>query len=99
MAYRFIDEHQKEFGVRWLLKRMGIYPNAYYNYLKQTKAESHEKKESVLREIKDLYHKFGGILGHRSMQVFLARNSDISQQNHVPQVHERGIGPALHLPL
>ena len=28
-AYRFIDEHRNLFGVRWLLRRFGIYPNAY----------------------------------------------------------------------
>ena len=27
MAYRFIDQYQKEFGLRWLLKRMGIFQN------------------------------------------------------------------------
>ena len=31
MAYRFIDEYKDLFGVRWLLRRMNIYPNAYYN--------------------------------------------------------------------
>lgn len=52
---------------------MGIHPNAYYNYLKQTKAEYHRTKASVLGEIKNIYHEYGGILGHRNMQVFLAR--------------------------
>ena len=34
MAYRFIEKYHPVFGVRWLLKRLSIYPNAYYNYLK-----------------------------------------------------------------
>ena len=34
----------RHFGTRWLLKRMGIFPGAYYNYLKQTKAAYHAKK-------------------------------------------------------
>ena len=29
-AYRFIDEYRDLFGVRWLLQRLEIYPNAYY---------------------------------------------------------------------
>ena len=74
MAYRFIEKHQRHFGTRWLLKRMGIFPNAYYNYLKQAKAAYHAKKSEICRKIKDIYHEFGGILGHRSMRVFLARN-------------------------
>ena len=73
MAYRFIDEYQEEFGLRWLLAHMGICPNAYYNYLKHTKADYSARKEQVCNEIKTLYHDFNGIVGHRAMRVFLAR--------------------------
>ena len=73
MAYRFIDQYQKEFGLRWLLKRMGIFQNAYYNYLKHTKAEYQAEKNKICNEIKEIYHEAGGILGHRSMRIFLAR--------------------------
>ena len=73
MAYRFIEEHQQEFGIRWMLKKLGICPNAYYNYLKHTKAEYHEQKNNTYRAIKSIYHETGGILGHRSMRIFLAR--------------------------
>lgn len=27
-AYRFMEQHGKEFGIRWLLRRLGICPNA-----------------------------------------------------------------------
>ena len=73
MAYRFIKENQEQFGLRWLLKQMGILPNAYYNYLKNSKVEYHQRKEEILAEIKSVYHGLGGIVGHRSMRVFLAR--------------------------
>lgn len=73
MAYRFIDENQEEFGLRWLLAHMGICVNAYYNYLKQTKAEYNLQKEQVCNEIKTVYHDLNGIVGHRGMQIFLAR--------------------------
>ena len=69
MAYRFIEKHQRHFGTRWLLKRMGVFPNAYYNYLKQTKAVYRVKKSEICRKIKNIYHEFGGILGYRSMRV------------------------------
>ncbi len=32
--YQFIDRHKMTFRVRWLLRWMGICPNAYYNYRK-----------------------------------------------------------------
>lgn len=73
MAYRFIKENQEQFGLRWLLKQMGVLPNAYYNYLKNSKVEYHQRKEEILAEIKSVYHGLGGIVGHRSMRVFLAR--------------------------
>lgn len=73
MAYRFLEEHHKEFGLRWLLRRMGICPNAYYNYLKHEKADYHARKEAVCREILDIYHEYEGVLGHRSIRVFLDR--------------------------
>jgi transposase InsO family protein len=53
---------------------MGIFPNAYYNYLKRAKAAYYAKKREICRKIKDIYHEFGGILGYRSMRIFLARN-------------------------
>ncbi len=37
MAYRFLDEYKQEFGLRWLLKKLHIHPNAYYNYLRNGK--------------------------------------------------------------
>ena len=52
---------------------MGICINAYYNYLKHSKADYHDKKERVFDEIKTIYHDLDGIIGHRGMQVFLAR--------------------------
>ena len=64
-AYQFIANHQKEFGIRWLLGRMGICPNAYYNYLKRQKATYIASKANICREIESIYHETGGILGHR----------------------------------
>jgi len=52
---------------------MGIFPNAYYNYLKQNKADYCTKKDAICHEIKEIFHEVGGILGHRSMRIFLAR--------------------------
>ena len=36
-AYRFIEHYRELFGLNWLLKRLKIFPNAYYNYLKHRK--------------------------------------------------------------
>jgi putative transposase len=71
MAYRFIQEHHAIFGVRWLLQRLHIYPNAYYNFLKNKKAAYHARKEKILTEISHLYHAHNGVDGYRSMRVFL----------------------------
>lgn len=52
---------------------MGICSNALYNYSKGKKARYLAKKSAIYREIKAIYHETGGILGHRSMRIFLLR--------------------------
>ncbi len=75
MAYRFIQTYHKTFGVRWLLRRMGICPNAYYNFLKNRKAGYRREKEKALTQIRNIYHAHGGVDGYRRMRVFLARKN------------------------
>ena len=72
-AYRFIKQHHNEFGLRWLLRRFNICPNAYYNYRKHRKADYYARREKVLSKITDIYHKHHGVTVYRSMQVYLER--------------------------
>jgi hypothetical protein len=44
-AYRFIDRYHKEFGIRWLLRRLAVCPNACYNYRKHRKTDYYAKKQ------------------------------------------------------
>ena len=60
-AYRFIQKHHKHFGLRWLLKKFRIYPNAYYNYLKNRKTAYHRNKAMIKASIRDIYHSHGGV--------------------------------------
>jgi transposase InsO family protein len=41
--------------------------------LKQSKADYYTQKNAIFDKIKEIYHEVGGILGHRSMRIFLAR--------------------------
>lgn len=75
MAYRFIQEYNKIFGLRWLLRRLNILPNAYYNYLKNKKADYFANKAKILTEIQNIYHEHEGVDGYRSMRVFLERKN------------------------
>ena len=75
MVYRFIDKYKTEFGVRWLLRKFELYPNAYYNYLKNKKAEYRKAKEKVTETIKSIYYNNSRIIGHRWMVIFLARKN------------------------
>ena len=53
----FLDvSHQEEFGVRWLLRHLEIYPNAYYNYRKHRKAHYYAQKTEVQEQIRSIYH-------------------------------------------
>lgn len=60
------------FGVRWLLNRLDIYPNAYYNYLKDRKATYRKRVKILKKIIKKVYHKHNGIPGYRMMTDLLA---------------------------
>ena len=73
MAYRFIDENHGLFGTRWLLRRMGIYPNAYYNYRKHRKSTRQARKKQILDKIQTIYHNHKGVDGYRQMREYLER--------------------------
>lgn len=62
-----------EFGVRWLLRRLSICPNAYYNYWKHRKAAYCTQKAEVLAQIEAIYHEHHGVDGYRTMTIYLAR--------------------------
>ena len=79
-AYRFIRKYNRKFGLRWLLRRLNICPNAYYNYLKNRKADYHQHKEKTKNSIREIYHSHGGIDGYRTMHAYLCRKGyDISR--------------------
>lgn len=75
MAYRFIEENQPIFGIRWLLRRLGIHPNAYYNYLKHRKSAYYTQKEQIKEQIRAIYHAHGGVDDYRQMKVYLERRN------------------------
>ena len=70
-AYRLIDQYQGEFGTRWLLRRLDICSNAYYNYRKHRKADYYAQKNEVQEQIREIYHEHNGVDGYRSMTVTL----------------------------
>lgn len=59
--------------MQWLLRRIGIAPNAYYNFLKKRKADYHTQKQKALEQIQAIYHEHNGVDGYRSMKAYLER--------------------------
>lgn len=49
-AYRFIEQYYELFGLRRLLRRLNICPNAYYNYRKHRKADHYAHKAERSRK-------------------------------------------------
>ena len=79
-AYRFIQKYNKQFGLRWLLRKFNICPNAYYNYLKNRKANYHKRKNKIKNTICEIYHSHGGVDGYRTIHAYLQRcGYDISR--------------------
>ena len=56
-----------------MLRKFNIAPNAYYNFLKNRKAEYNLKKKTVKQEITDIYHSHGGVDGYRTIHAYLLR--------------------------
>ncbi len=73
VVYRFLDQYQLIFGLRWLLRKFCLSPNAYYNYLKHPKSVYQRHKDHIQEEIKYIYYNNNRLLGHRSMRIFLQR--------------------------
>lgn len=59
--------------MRWLLAKFHIYPNAYYNFLKERKAQYQKRKSEILALIEHIYHSHSGIDGYRKIRVYLQR--------------------------
>ena len=57
--------------MNWLLKRLAVYPNAYYNYKKHRKNAKQKEKASIQTAITKIYHDAGGRPGYRMMQQLL----------------------------
>lgn len=55
------------------MRRLGICPNAYYNYRKHRKADYYAQKTKVQEQIHEIYHAHNGVDGYRTMQVYLER--------------------------
>lgn len=59
--------------MRWLLRRFGISPNAYYNYLKQRRKPLYARKHLVQNQIKEIFHSESGKMGYRMIKLQLEK--------------------------
>lgn len=57
--------------MNWLLRRMEVFPNAYYNYRKHRKNAYRKRIEKTLKIISSIYHTANGIPGYRAMRNML----------------------------
>ena len=64
---------------------MNIYPNAYYNYLKNRKSSYNAEKEYIKSQIEEIYHEEQGVVGYRTMHTLLGRRG-INKS--LPTVHK-----------
>jgi putative transposase len=71
--YLFIQQNHDEFGIRWLLRKFKLSPNAYYNFLKNKKANYNTQKQKIKKEILKYYHRYNGTPGYRMINTLLER--------------------------
>ncbi len=74
------------------MRRLGICPNAYYNYRKHRKADHHAQKEKVKEQIEEIYHSHNGVDGSRSMTAYLERRGYSYSQTTIHKYMNRGLG-------
>ena len=79
--------------MRWLLRRLDIFPNAYYNYKKHRKAAYLAEKQRTNERIEAIYHDHGGTPGYRTVKVYLEREGIVlsNQTVHKRMNQELGI--------
>lgn len=80
------------FGLRWLLRRLKICSNAYYNYRKHRKADYYAHKAEVQAQIQEIYHSHNGVDGYRSMKVYLERKGYFYSQTTVHKYMNTELG-------
>ena len=71
---------------------MHVYPNAYYNYLKDLKQDYREKKNKIKGQIKLIYHEHDGTDGYRKIKVYLERNKIILSNTTVHKYMNKEMG-------
>ena len=78
--------------IRWILRRLDIYPNAYYNYLRHRKSSYLAKKHKTLETISEIYHKNNGVVGYRNMKVYLERKGIVLSRITVHKYMNKELG-------
>ena len=79
---------------------MDVYPNAYYNYLKDRKHDYRERKVAFQREISQIYHKHGGTIGYRMIADYINdynRCRILSKPTVYKYFHELGLHSTSHI--
>lgn len=77
VIYEFIKNYHEEFGLRWLFRKFEVYPNGYYNYLKNRKKSYLEEKAKTQRKIVEIYHERNGVPGYRMTQKLLVAKGHV----------------------
>lgn len=54
-----------------MLRKFKLYPNSYYNYLKDRQKDAREEKCSIQRKIVEIYHEENGTAGYRMINDYL----------------------------
>ena len=74
------------------MRRLKIYPNAYYNYKKHKKSDYEAHKQEVKEQIEEIYHEHNGVDGYRSMRVYLARKGYVYSKTTIHKYMNKEMG-------
>ena len=81
-----IQKYNKDFGLRWFLRKFNICSNAYYNYLKNRKADYHQQKDEIKNSIREIYHSHGGVDGYTTVHGKVSFESYDYAEKYLPGI-------------
>jgi putative transposase len=77
MTYRFIDQHNNQWPVRWLCETLEVSPAGYYAWRRSPRSVGEQRRDTLLVEIRAVHAQFKGRYGSpRIHAALVARGHD-----------------------
>ena len=92
MTYRFIDQHQEQWPVRWLCETLAVSPASYYAWRQCPRRAGEQRRDALLVEIRARHAQFKARYGSPRVHAELvARGHDCCVNTVAKLMREAGL--------